>query len=763
MRAEVVSAPTRGPRPAHAVLGVHEIWLAVVFIAALAVMPAASVHAAGWSEHLEAVPWFGLVGVLVGVGLARSRLPQLPSLALGLALGFLLASLQYAWLLPVEPAPQRVVALAARVARWWGAAFSGAASTDNLLFAYSMGLLAWLIGFMAAWFAFRHFNPWWAIVPTGGALLLNLSYAQPELLPLVVVQLLVSFLLLMHLHTLGQVARWRAHSVEYGLNRGLFFVVASAALGGAIVFAAWGMPVGEVSRGVASTWENFAGPWQNVQANFDRLFASLNPSPQSSRGLMVTQTMAPRGSFELGDSPVMRITGREPAYWRAATFDRYTGRVMTNSGTASQRLDRGQPIEGSMQTDDGRKFVEYTVTLLAPASSVVYAPDRPITLSIPTIYDYRGTPIDYGSLRPVVPIREQQRYNVLTSVSTATMSELRQAGTIYPQWTRRYLELPPELPEAVRREGWKVVGDATNVYDASSNIEQYLRSFKYSTRVPVPPGDRDWVGFLLFESKEGYCDYYATAMTVMLRSVGIPARVVSGYVTGDWDPATQSYTVTERHAHTWTEVYFPNYGWITFEPSANRPGPVRLEKPLVALTEEELLRVLESETGLEDFLDEEELFDSGFVPLPTDAGQSAFSPGVVLLLALMVASVVGALTLGVLWFRGMAGLPPFARTYAQVVRLATWCGYGPRRSQTPYEYTRDLARVVPAAAEPLSALTEHYVAGTYGGRRFDGPVLRQLRSASGEARRVLFRALALQRARAWLRSRLRELASSDRR
>src|SRR5439155_2550595 len=392
----------------------------------------------------------------------------------------------------------------------FGAAFSGAASTDNLLFAYTMGLLAWTIGFLGAWFAFGRLSPWWAIIPSGGALLLNLSYAQPELLWLVTVQLIASFLLLIALNSLRTLARWRTEDVEYGFMQGTRFAATGVVLAAAIILVAWRMPVGEVQRGVASGWEHVAGPWQSVQVNFDRLFASLNPSPLSNKGLTVAQPMAPRGSFDLGEEPIMRISGREPAYWRAATRDRYTGRVMANSNLTSARLDRSQPIEGNMQTDDGRKFVEYSVTLLAPSSSVIYAPDTPMTVSIPSVYEYRGAQNDYGLLRPVTPIREQQRYSVLASVSTASISELRQAGTIYPQWTRPYLQLPSTLPEPVKQEAWRVVGDASNVYDAAANLEGYLRGFKYSTRVPVPPAGKDWSNFLLFESKEGYSAYHAT-------------------------------------------------------------------------------------------------------------------------------------------------------------------------------------------------------------------------------------------------------------
>ena len=84
------------------------------------------------------------------------------------------------------------------------------------------------------------------------------------------------------------------------------------------------------------------------------------------------------------------------------------------------------------------------------------------------------------------------------------------------------------------------------------------------------PPDQDWVDYFLFDSKQGYCDYFATAMVVLLRAEGVPARVASGFAPGDFDPDTGISIVRENHAHSWVEAYFPRYGWITFEPSAIR-------------------------------------------------------------------------------------------------------------------------------------------------------------------------------------------------
>jgi hypothetical protein len=206
-------------------------------------------------------------------------------------------------------------------------------------------------------------------------------------------------------------------------------------------------------------------------------------------------------------------------------------------------------------------------------------------------------------------------------------------------------------------------------------------------------------------------------------------------------------------------VYFPKYGWISFEPSAIRSGVTRLENPLLSLSDEDLLRALESDFGGDDFLYDEDEFDSGnFIALPPSQERAGYPAAVILIGFLTVLLAVASVGMAVLWFRGLRGLPVIARSYAQIVRLASWCGAGPRGGQTPYEYGNDLARVVPAAKEPLGEIVDAYVAGTYGGRAAEPGVVSRVLAASAEARTLLVRAPAVGRGRQWLSRHLRELA-----
>jgi hypothetical protein len=171
---------------------------------------------------------------------------------------------------------------------------------------------------------------------------------------------------------------------------------------------------------------------------------------------------------------------------------------------------------------------------------------------------------------------ETDLYTVVSIDSTPTSNELRAlsplTATFPANLEARYLALPDTVPQRVLDLAEEVAGDAPTYYDQARAIERYLRTYTYNLDIPEPPTDRDLVDHFLFELQEGYCDYYASAMVVMARSVGIPARLASGYVQGTYNYEDRRWVVTEQEGHSWVEVYFDGIGWVEFEPTAGRPA-----------------------------------------------------------------------------------------------------------------------------------------------------------------------------------------------
>ena len=143
----------------------------------------------------------------------------------------------------------------------------------------------------------------------------------------------------------------------------------------------------------------------------------------------------------------------------------------------------------------------------------------------------------------------------------------------YPNWIYgRYLDLPEDLPQRVIDLAHGLTDEIDDPYEKALVIQRYLRTYEYTLELPPPPPDQDVADYFLFDLKKGYCDYYATAMVVLARSVGLPARMAVGYASGAYEPESASYQVTRGDAHSWVEIYFVGTGWVPFEPTAARPG-----------------------------------------------------------------------------------------------------------------------------------------------------------------------------------------------
>jgi transglutaminase-like putative cysteine protease len=144
-----------------------------------------------------------------------------------------------------------------------------------------------------------------------------------------------------------------------------------------------------------------------------------------------------------------------------------------------------------------------------------------------------------------------------------------------------HLEVPDVVTERTRALAAELVAGRATAYDRALAIEQYLRQYAYDLEVPEPPDDvTEIADYFLFELQRGYCDYYATAFVVLARLAGLPTRFATGYSYGQWNPVDGVFVISEGDAHSWPEVYFPEAGWIPFEPTAARSQLTRTALPV---------------------------------------------------------------------------------------------------------------------------------------------------------------------------------------
>jgi hypothetical protein len=172
-----------------------------------------------------------------------------------------------------------------------------------------------------------------------------------------------------------------------------------------------------------------------------------------------------------------------------------------------------------------------------------------------------------GAIYNLDTSRAISRYEADSDIATAAPADLRAAGRDYPaKVTAGYLRLPP-LDQRVPRLAAQITNAASNDFDKAAALENYLKTrFGYTLELPQTT-PKDPIANFLFERKQGHCEYFASSMAVMLRTLGIPSRVVTGFRSDEFNDLTGNYVVRAKDAHAWVEAYFPGYGWQTFDPT----------------------------------------------------------------------------------------------------------------------------------------------------------------------------------------------------
>jgi hypothetical protein len=336
-------------------------------------------------------------------------------------------------------------------------------------------------------------------------------------------------------------------------------------------------------------------------------------------------------------------------------------------------------------------------------------------------------------------------------LSVASAEALQTAQGDDPDFiTARYTGNPTTVTQRTVDKAIEITAGSTNRYDQAFAIQEWLRkTFPYDEQVDVAPPDQDAVDYFLFEGKRGYCEYFASAMVVMLRSVNVPARLVAGYHSAPFDPDQGGYLYREKQAHTWVEVYFPNYGWIPFEPtppfdrfslgSDEEAEPTPTPEPTQAPNEPEPTATLAptpAASPAPNTLTEPSDPTQG----PSTAERILTALGKVVAMFVLVLMVIAFLA-SAMWHWKLRGLRPSAAMYARIQRVGKWWGVKPDSTLTPIEFARELGRVAPPVRKPARIVAEMYETEQYGSRPLDSTASRTAKRAWTDARNSLLRSL----------------------
>ncbi len=409
----------------------------------------------------------------------------------------------------------------------------------------------------------------------------------------------------------------------------------------------------------------------------------------------------------------------------------------------------GLPEDVQALAQDLRRMLNPLSTAFVEAEIAQMLPQDLSLVSVsPGIEDTNRTRIDTVTItrkEPTIPdvvgwrtqkrLKEGEAYSMTSFVSLATVEELREAPAVYSGYMKdHYLQLPEDLPQRVRDLAAEVTADADNPMDKALAVQDFMRSdvFEYTQDIQAPPRGADGVDHFLFNTRAGYSDYHASAMTVMMRASGIPARLAAGYAAGEDIEGTDFRAVKDADSHSWVQVYFPGHGWIDFEPTPAWPlqprGAPLVEEEVAAAAEEETPAEGTGNPAVEDpclgIVDEDEAFmledEDCIGDIDRPEGQprsSSLTAGLEISLRVaVVAAVAAVLALFAwgLWRHGFAGSIHPETLYKKMGRLGRLAGVPRRPYQTPNEYGNAIASAIPSASDAALAVTGAFSAQRYG-------------------------------------------------
>ncbi len=730
-----------------------ESWLTFALATITFLSVSRSIDSAHWVEDMPSLALVSFLALLTGFGLSRIKINEVflhllalltgAPIVVGLTLNYMgetslrlgLAHLWHRW------------------GDWIDVIRSGGITSDNMPFVTLVLALTWIAAFLSSWAIFRWHNAWLALIPGGMGLLTNISYLPGQFSTDFVVFLFGSMLLVMRVNMLNRISDWQHRGIAFPRFLSLTLLNATIWIAAGLLIIAWWIPLAGESRAIASAWEGVTQPFSNASADWGRLFSSIDAKrevPLHTFG----PTLPLQGKVVLSDRVVAEVDFQDQSNAGhnlvATHYDEYTpagwkrgGRETADLGPNGVKIGDQQPINQDVYKD--RKDIPADVIVDSP-NGVLLSVGQPLQTSVDARAELvnGGNRPDITAIRPKKDLKRGDQYTTIGSVSVAPEDSLRKATPDYPEYIKdRYLQLPAELPQRVRDLAVQVTANAPTAYDKARTLEDFLRTFQNTYDVPIVPPGRDAVDFFLFDTKRGYSDYQASAMVVLLRALGIPARLATGYAVEEFDLNTHRYIIREKHADSWPEVYFTGYGWVEFSPFGGAP---LVSRPFSGDDTGPAIQDDPAASGAPG------IFDGEFGPeIPLDQGTAGLLKvhhpfnwlPVYIALTFLAIIVISGGFVRLAWEYGLRGLDRPARTWEKTLRLASWTRLRPKPNQTPNEFAGEVARRTQLTEEPR-IVADGYLRVRYGRKGLDRQEQEKVDSAWVRIRnRLIKRALRL--------------------
>ncbi|PZR64485.1 MAG: hypothetical protein DLM71_02825 [Chloroflexi bacterium] len=699
-----------------------------------------AVQSAGWLEKLDFLLPVALVGALLGAILGLSTLRVVLTLPIGAVAGATLVI----WTvggeyLANQSQLSRLVGLHEDLVTWLAVVARRGYPTQLSPYALGLGVVMFAIAFMAAYALYRHHRALDAILLVGAALIANMSATFADLFGYLVIFVLAALLLWLRAALITRQEGWTSRRVNENqevpasiMRSGVMFI-------GVSIILAWVLTSVAVAAPLTVVWRNLDTVWSDVRDRFDGVFGNLTNPKSRISGTSFGSKFTVSGTWFSNNDPVMTVGSTRAYYLRTVTYDVYTGHGWDSTPGRERQVDSARPVFPGVSPERpvvGQAFDLETITVrfdhaIGPN---LYTPGFPTKFFAPVLVTEPGGRPMLGRVKAANGLGDGEGYSVTAAISKATEAQLAHAGQAYPADIQRLYLDTEGVTDRTRRLARQIadLAGATDAYHQARALATFLSSdpsFRYATSVPSPDPSRDLVDQFLFDpniGREGYCQYYASAMVMMARSLGLPARMAVGFAPGERLRENQ-YQYRESNAHAWAEIYFPGYGWQIFEATksinpqfARLTGDATRLPPPVNGTEDRkgpFDANIDSPSKLST-LPSMRPIPGGIQPGQQDsgtAGDPRTGNGWIFLIVLAVGALV------VVWRLGRAGrrigvMPPVDRHWARLRLAASRAGVAQRPSETYYEYAGWLEEQIPSRAPEIRTIAAAKVWKSYSGR-----------------------------------------------
>jgi len=559
-------------------------WAAIGLLFVLLQTVAARLVSTSWTPFLYLTQTCTYIGFVVGTVLGFSQFQR--RTVRWLTFFYMLIMLPLQWTLVIDQQvslEEQLASVAGRLFFSVSDFFGRRPVEDPFFFVAIMTITFWMISSSAGFQLTRRQNYLAAVLPSAIGLLIIQNYdnSGEGRIWILAFFAFVALLLLGRLNFLENQKSWRERRVFLSPDNSLDLTTTMVIAAGLMIIVSWTVPA-SISNldSAAKTWNRLTRPWRDFTHNMENAVEALESSSGGRRGEFFGSELALGLGFPLSDSvmftvqtPDLPADKRPPRYyWRGRTYDYFAKGQWYTTGTTREDYSPASDIS-TLINGEQSGLARFVFNTGQTTSTLLYSPAEPVWVSRPGVTRTipAGTRKDIISWSALPALLAGETYQVDAVLNNPNIAQLREAGEDYPQWvTDKYLQLPANFSSRIRQLATDITAQSLTPYDKAVTITRYLRdNIEYRPTIEKTPRNKDTLEWILFEYKQGYCVYYASSEVLMLRSLGIPARMAVGFAQGERS-AENTFTVRSFHAHAWPEVYFPGIGWVEFEPTANQ-------------------------------------------------------------------------------------------------------------------------------------------------------------------------------------------------